>query len=782
MKRSKGIQCRLICGLLIVLLILGLSLPSAYAEQPESESNKAIVSLADEKAIQPLADETCIAGNSYTLSGTIYTYDGTSKLTFSSSDSSIAFINSQNISSTVIGSRGTFYYSIKFAALKSGEVTIQAISDNGSVKMTKKITIQAPEATSVSLSKSSYVLNVGETIKANATVTPSLADQQVSWDIQDKEIATVDENGNILGIKFGNTKVTATTINGLSKSAIVNVFDPVESLTLNQNQLDLTKGDTETLTVSILPDTANQDVSWTTSDSKVASVSDGKVSAVSPGIATITVTSSDGKKTANCQVSVSYADAQSVKLDQSSVSIIKGESKTISATVTPDTADQAVTWESSDPKLVTVLDGKITGISAGTTTVTAKTSNGKIDACTVTVVLPEATSVSLNKSELTLIKGNTDILTAIVEPSDASQDVTWTSSDPKIATVSDGKVIGIAAGKATITAKNSNGKMATCTITVILPEVTSISLDQIALNLEKGKNATLTASVNPSDASQNVTWTSSNTDVATVTDGKITAVSAGTATITAKTANGKTATCTVTVPAPPATSVSLNLTSITLEAGKTKTLSAKVNPSDASQNVSWSSSDTKVATVSNGTIKGKSTGTATITVKTENGKTATCKVTVTNASSDTKPIYRLYMPSTGEHLYTSDKNEYDTLYQKYGWGQEGIGWYAPSSGTAVYRLYQPGLKNHLYTTDKNEVRVLTSKYGWVTDNGGEALYYSGGSVPIYRVYNKGLNGMHHLTTDTNEYNTLPKFGWKQEGATLYATKLGSPYATTKFYK
>lgn len=146
------------------------------------------------------------------------------------------------------------------------------------------------------------------------------------------------------------------------------------------------------------------------------------------------------------------------------------------------------------------------------------------------------------------------------------------------------------------------------------------------------------------------------------------------------------------------------------------------------------------------------------------------------------PIYRLYLPSTGEHLYTSDKNEYDTLYNKYHWGQEGIAWYAPEDGEAVYRLYQPDLKNHLYTTDLNEVKVLTTTAGWKLDNNGEPLYYSGGDVSIYRVYNKGLSGMHHLTTDQNEYNVLTngKYGWTKEGQKLLAVKVGEPFETTKF--
>lgn len=97
------------------------------------------------------------------------------------------------------------------------------------------------------------------------------------------------------------------------------------------------------------------------------------------------------------------------------------------------------------------------------------------------------------------------------------------------------------------------------------------------------------------------------------------------------------------------------------------------------------------------------------------------------------PIYRLYYPGNGEHLYTTDVNEKNTLYNDYGWGYEGIAWYASSSGKAVYRLYHPGLGNHLYTTDTNEVKVLTTKHGWKKDNNGKALFYSSGNVPIYRV-------------------------------------------------
>ena len=141
------------------------------------------------------------------------------------------------------------------------------------------------------------------------------------------------------------------------------------------------------------------------------------------------------------------------------------------------------------------------------------------------------------------------------------------------------------------------------------------------------------------------------------------------------------------------------------------------------------------------------------------------------------PIYRLYNPRNGEHLYTPDANEKTVLYERHGWGYEGVAWYAQSSGKPVYRLYNAGLQNHLYTTDTNEVHVLTTRHGWQSDNQGRPVFYSYGNVDIYRVYNPKLRGLHHWTTDKNEYNVLPKHGWRQEGIKFQGFKIGVPIRT-----
>ena len=177
---------------------------------------------------------------------------------------------------------------------------------------------------------------------------------------------------------------------------------------------------------------------------------------------------------------------------------------------------------------------------------------------TLTVKVPTVgvTGVTLNKSTLELIAGDTESLTATVAPSDATNKaVTWESNNTAAATVdANGKVTAVAAGEATITVKTKDGeKTAICTVTVkaATVAVTGVTLNKTELKLTTGDTETLTATVAPENATtKDVTWTTDNAAVATVTNGVVTAVKAGTATITVTTADGGfTATCPVTVEA-----------------------------------------------------------------------------------------------------------------------------------------------------------------------------------------------------------------------------------------
>ena len=329
----------------------------------------------------------------------------------------------------------------------------------------------------------------------------------------------------------------------------------VTGISVNPTSLSLVEGETGSLTATVSPsDADDKTVIWDSSDKSVASVENGKVTALKAGSANITVKSVDGGFTASCSVSVSAktVDVASISLSKEELTLTEGDSETITATVKPDDAtDKTVTWTSSDPSVATVDGGKIEAVKEGTATVTAKAGD-KTATCKVTVdkKVIAVESVELDKTEVELTEGDSVTLTATVKPDDATdKTVTWTSSDPSVATVDGGKIEAVKEGSATITAK-SGEKSATCKVTVKkVIAVESVELDKTEVELTEGDSVTLIATVKPDDATdKTVTWKSSNPSVATVDKVKIEAVKEGTATITAKTGE-KSAACTVIVKA-----------------------------------------------------------------------------------------------------------------------------------------------------------------------------------------------------------------------------------------
>ena len=357
----------------------------------------------------------------------------------------------------------------------------------------------------------------------------------------------------------------------------------------------------------------------------------GQIIAYRSGGGTV-VAKGDNGITYKINVTVS-GNPTSITLNKSSVTDGVGRSFTLVATVPNFSSNynlsKIATWSSSDTTIATVSQqGVVSCKKKGTATITVKTYNGKTATCKVNVK-PAPTAVKLDKTSVALAKGYTYALAKIYTPSDACMTATWKSSNTSVATVSSkGVITAKSVGTATITVATYNGKTATCKVTV-KPDPTTIKLDKSSVDLAKGYTYALAKIYTPSDAYTSATWKSSNTAVATVSSkGVVTAKSDGTATITVTTYNGKTATCKVTVKPDP-TAVKLNKTSLTLETGKTYTLIKSFTPSNAYPKVTWKSSNTSVATVSaTGVVTAKTAGTATITVTTYNGKTATCKVTV----------------------------------------------------------------------------------------------------------------------------------------------------------
>ena len=338
-------------------------------------------------------------------------------------------------------------------------------------------------------------------------------------------------------------------------------------------------------------------------------------------------------------------EVKSVEILNNNETLTVGNKLKINYRVLPENAsNKNVTWSSSNEKVVTIKNNEITAKSVGTATITVKTNNGKTDKININVISNEISvnSISLNLNNKTINVGETFTLTPSIQPSNATNvSITWTSNNTNVATISNGVVKGIKAGNAIITAKTNNGKTATCTVTVNEVAVSGINLDKTSASIKVNESITLNANVTPSNAAnKTITWSSGDTSIATVSNGTVKGIKAGSATITAKTNNGKTATCTITVSNVEVTGVSLDKTSASVKINESVTLTANVTPSNAAnKTITWSSSDTSVATVSNGTVKGIKAGSATITAKTNNGKTATCTITVTNDSCGTSKIH-----------------------------------------------------------------------------------------------------------------------------------------------
>ena len=436
---------------------------------------------------------------------------------------------------------------------------------------------------------------------------------------------------------------------GLSVEITVTRDGPVRAtgVRLNQTSAGILVGKTITLAATVLPaDAYDKKVSWKSSNTGIASVSQtGVVKGISGGTAVITVTTNDGKYSATCKVTVTVP-VTGVKLNKTAATIVKGKTLALTAAITPSNAtNKAVSWKSSNTKVATVSSkGVVSAVNGGTANITVTTTDGKKSAvCKVTVTVP-VSSVKLNKTKASVVRGYTLTLTPTIAPSNVAppiatnKAVSWKSSNTKIATVtSKGVVKGIKAGTAYITVTTTDGKKTTvCKVTVTNPvAVKSVKLNKTKASVVRGYTFTLTPTIAPSNATNKaVSWKSSNTKIATVTSkGVVKGVKAGTANITVTTADGKkTAVCKVTVTNPiTVKSVKLNVTKATLKKNQSVTLKATINPSNATnKTVAWKSSNTKIATVtSKGVVKGIKAGTASITVTTADGrKTAVCKITV----------------------------------------------------------------------------------------------------------------------------------------------------------
>ena len=453
------------------------------------------------------------------------------------------------------------------------------------------------------------------------------------------------ENGNIIKAKFkvkdsasGDFKLQ-TLVHDLTnykgdlldfnydEAPSVKVVVPATGITVDKTATTIVKGATDKLTATLVPADANGTITWSTSDSSVATVSsDGTVTAVKNGKAT--VTAKCGDLSAQTKVTV-INPLKAITITGTTHSIKKGQTTQLGLTYDPaDTTDSvAATWTSSNTSVATVSKtGLVTALKDGSTTIKATVGNVS---STYGIAVKEVKLTGIKMEEKALIhKGDTKAFTVEYTPADTTDDktVAWSSSDSTVASVdNNGIVTAVKPGSAVITAKVGNYQ-ATCAVTVDAP-LKEIVPEKSAINMVKKQTANIAYSLVPADTtdSKDVTFTSSDETVATVnSDGKVTAKKAGQATVTITGANGIKATVTVNVSEIPVNEVVLSAQDEIIEAGAKKTITATLKPEN-------NTDDNQVAA-----------GSAVITATAANGTKAECTVKVP------KHITSITLPETVE--------------------------------------------------------------------------------------------------------------------------------------
>jgi uncharacterized protein YjdB len=494
----------------------------------------------------------------------------------------------------------------------------------------------------VSLDNTTASISINNTIDLIATINPADADEKgISWGSDNPSIATVSSTGRVLGIANGTTKITVLTTDG-SKTATcdVTVTTSVTGVRISLATASLQVNNELQLGASVQPaDATNKNITWSSDNPTVAIVnSTGLVTAKTPGITVITA-SSDNNNKATCTVTVPVS-ASGVSLNLDNANLNTGQTLQLSATVHPETAtNKTVSWWSTSPQVASVNStGLVTALTVGAAKIIVKAADGNMtDTCLVRVA-QLVTSVELTMPSTGFLKPGDNIqLIASVLPNNATDKrLNWSSDNQTVATVNNGLITAIGAGKAVISATSINNIKGSITITVYLPGM-GVTLDKHNISLVIDNSIKLETLISPPNAfDTTITWKSSVPQVARVDNsGIVTGKAMGTTKIyalfdTYSKEGIKADSCEVSVYIAVAR-VAFETKQIDLTAGIQEKLNAFVFPLNAgNRSITMTSMNTGIVSVNNaGYIMAHNTGTTSIIVTTDEGqKRDTCTVTV----------------------------------------------------------------------------------------------------------------------------------------------------------
>lgn len=469
---------------------------------------------------------TLVDVNNNTLSNSINLNIGEEvsiKFLLNPSNATLKEANWTNSNSSKVSMKDSVGYAlIKGLEVGSSDIEITVKDYNGNVKTDSvKVNVinsnQPVLVSSIALSPTSVTLNPNGTYKFNVTVSPNNATNKgVIWSSNDTNVVSVDQNGNIKALKEGTAKIRVTAQDGSGKyveaSVTVESSKPtnvlVTGVSLNASTVKMYVGQSYQLIHTIKPSNAtNKGVTWSSSNTNVVGVSNGKIVGKSSGKARITVTTNDGRYSAYTDVTVinrpnsssssnsssnsssssssgsSSSISSSIDIVKDMIELNKGSEEKLEYKLSQDLTDSIIIWKSSNTDVAVVKNGIVTAISDGEATITA-TINGKDikDTCKVIVKKLDLTGIVFEDESLSISVGKTLKLTLNALPSGADlPSLKWDVDNIEILSVSDKGVIkGINVGETVVTASSMDGKYSASINIVVTPYVS----EPIEINVE----------------------------------------------------------------------------------------------------------------------------------------------------------------------------------------------------------------------------------------------------------------------------------------------------------
>ena len=527
--------------------------------------------------------------------------------------------------------------------------------------------IQPADLLSVRLSSNTENLALGSSRQLSAQVVnqfnvPRL--QIIEWSSADLSIVDVSRTGLVTAVAPGATKVIARAAGATPDTATILVESSIAALSVYPEAVSAFEGDSlkfsASATLASGSSLESPKVTWSSSDTTIALV-DGSGFVTSVGSGDVSINADYLGVRASAAVNVREGEIASISVTPSNKTMYVNSQTKLHASLR-DRGGRSVSrsnllWKSSNTTVATVAnDGTVSGKSAGYSIITVE-SGEKSASATINVLGAPATTVAVTLPVASISAGQSVQATANLVDKDGNvltgRQIAWQSSNPSIATVtSSGVVTGIAAGNVTISAI-VDAIVGRASLSVVSALPTAVRIDPSSASLTPAQSVQLTAVETDQNGNtipnHPVTWTSSNTAVATVFNGRVSAIAQGSAVITAV-VDGLTATAQITVSSVPAASLVISPSIVSLQSGQTAQFSSVAR--DAAGNilsnraVTWLSANPTVATVSAaGQVTAIAGGSVVITGKVD-GVVATATVNVSSTAPASVASVEIVLPKT----------------------------------------------------------------------------------------------------------------------------------------